>query len=517
MTTSSFTPAGTTSTVEKMRRIIRQMRASDDMAVSLRDELADAADDVESGRSVFGHHHMTITVYAESLATLDRAVAELRKAGQAGGTVFVVEDFAARAAWFAQHPGNYRYRVRAAMVSSTNFVDMAALHGRPAGRGAAETPWGKVLTEFPTPASELYRLNLHAPGSPEDEPSPGHSLLVGKTGSGKSLVMNFLIAQALERGARVFAFDKDQGLEMGLRALGGTYTPIRIGQPPGLNPFASEIDDRGIGWLTDWIAALLEEGGTQLTPDQSRALAEAVRENAGHARLRSLAHFAEQFTALDDGGDLKGRLSEWQQGGRFGWIFDTEGPDTLSLEGDLIGIDMTEIMDLNRERMAVLSYLFRRIERLVEDRRPSLIVLDEAWKLLDDGYFANRLKDWMLTMRKKNVALVMLIQQTSQLEESKAGRAIVENTVTRMIFPNADARAEDYALIGLNTAECEAAARSAVGRKMLVKSAGDIVMLDADLSPLGPILTILGGGAAGERLAGPGWREDPEFWRCAWQ
>lgn len=243
--TSSFAPIASTSAVDRIRLIIRQMRASDDMAVSLRNELAEAADEVASGRVIFGTHHMTATVYADTPDDLDRAVSELRKAGQAGGALFVVEDFAARAAWFAQNPGNFRYRARAAMVSSANFADMAALHGRPAGRRAEETPWGRILTEFPTPASEIYRLNLHAPGSPDREPSPGHTLVVGKTGSGKSLVTNFLIAQALERGVRVFAFDKDQGLEMGLRALGGSYTRIRTGQPPGLNPFASEVDARG--------------------------------------------------------------------------------------------------------------------------------------------------------------------------------------------------------------------------------------------------------------------------------
>ena len=39
-------------------------------------------------------------------------------------------------------------------------------------------------------------------------------------------------------------------------------------------------------------------------------------------------------------------------------------------------------------------------------------------------------------------------------------------------------------------------------------------MVDTDLSALGPLLTILGGGMAGEALAGPGWwRERPDFWR----
>ncbi len=511
--TQSFTPVGNTAAVEKMRLTMRQMGASDDMAVSLREQLAEAADDVDSGRVIFGEHHMTATVYAENEDVLERAVAEMRRAGQLAGATLIPEGFAARATWFAQMPGNFRYRARSSMISSRNFVDLAALHARPEGRSAEQTPWGSVLTQMPTPEGEIYNLNLHAPGKPGAEPSAGHTVIVGKTGSGKSLLTMFLIAQAMQRGARVFAFDKDRGLEMAIRALGGDYTEIRAGQTPGLNPFAAETGDRGIGWLTDWICALIEADGTTLTGAQANAVADAVRENALHRRQQTIRHFANLFKSLDDGQDLYERLSQWRQSGRYGWVLDHAGEDSFALDGDLIGIDMTELMDLERERMAILSYLFRRIECLVEDGRPTLIVLDEAWKLLDDGYFAKRLKDWMLTMRKKNTALVMLVQQVSHLEDSRAGRAIIENAVTRLILPNAEAKPESYAVLGLNDAECAIATASSAGRRVLLRGPGESVLLNGDLSALGPAMTILGGGGAGKRLVGPDWQDNPDFWR----
>ena len=85
------------------------------------------------------------------------------------------------------------------------------------------------------------------------------------------------------------------------------------------------------------------------------------------------------------------------------------------------GFDLTEVLDIPNVRTAWLSYVFRRIERTIEDGRPTLVVLDEAWKLLDDAYFQSRLKDWMLTMRKKNVAVIMLTQRVSHIAESRAG------------------------------------------------------------------------------------------------
>ena len=83
------------------------------------------------------------------------------------------------------------------------------------------------------------------------------------------------------------------------------------------------------------------------------------------------------------------RLLEWTSDGRYGWIFGQSLEDTFSLEGDVVGFDLTGILDSEseKERMAVLSYLFRRVEREIEDRRPTIIIIDEAWKALDNAYF----------------------------------------------------------------------------------------------------------------------------------
>ncbi|MBF6787597.1 type IV secretion system protein B4, partial [Acinetobacter baumannii] len=126
------------------------------------------------------------------------------------------------------------------------------------------------------------------------------------------------------------------------------------------------------------------------------------------------------------------RIHEWTETGRYGWIFGQTRADTFSLEGEVVGFDLTGILDREseRERMAVLSYLFRRVERLIEDRRPTIIVVDEAWKALDTSYFAERLSNWLVTARKQNAAVVMMTQYASQLESTRTGKTIVEAVPT---------------------------------------------------------------------------------------
>ena len=117
----------------------------------------------------------------------------------------------------------------------------------------------------------------------------------------------------------------------------------------------------------------------------------AVEQNAAASpQLRSFQSFETLFRALDDDGELQARIAEWSPGGRFGWVFADAGASAIDVSGDTHGFDMTEILDMATERMAVLAYVFRLIERQVEDRRPTVIILDEAWKLLDDPYFALR-------------------------------------------------------------------------------------------------------------------------------
>ncbi len=511
--TNSFTPIAPNLMAERIQRIIRQMRASDDAAVSLRDELMEAADDQEAGRVAFGNHHLSIAVYAPDRDVLDRAGAEIRRAGQEMTAVIVRERMAAKAIYFAQAPGNYGYRARKAPISSTNFADFAALHGSTIGRPASKSPWGETVTILPTTGAAGYRFNFHEPGSPDDEPTVGHTLIIGRTGSGKSVLAAFLAAQAQRAGARLFFFDKDRGLEMAIRALGGRYRLIQAGVPTGLDPLRTETDARGQAWLIDWFTALVSRAH-ELSGDQARQVQRAVEQNAAaDPQLRSFDNFTTLFRSLDDGGDLHARVAEWAPGGRFGWLFNGTA-SVIDVSGDVLGFDMTEILDMGVERMAVLSYIFRLIERQVEDRRPTVIVLDEAWKLLDDAYFVSRLENWLVTLRKMNVVVIMMTQFPGQLASIRVGRTIVETAPTQVLFPNDRARPEDYEVLRVERKEAELLVQPNVGRRTaLVRSAGDSVFVNVDLSALGSFLAVLGGGRAGAARVGANWINKPDFWR----
>ncbi|MFK7846058.1 MAG: type IV secretion protein, partial [Rhodothermales bacterium] len=163
-------------------------------------------------------------------------------------------------------------------------------------------------------------------------------------------------------------------------------------------------------------------------------------------------------------------------------------------------------------RTAWRSYVFPGIERAVADERPTLLVMAEAWKLLADPYFQTRLKDWMLTMRKKNVAVILLTQRVSHITESAAGGAIIESVTTKLIYLSNRNTHEELAPFNLSDRERDFLTQSNIGHRLaLMQSGDDSTIIDMDLHALGPLLGVLGGGK-GEG-AQSGWRDNPEFWK----
>ena len=512
--TNSFTPRRSNEMVEKIQRVFRQRGASDDAGVSLTEQLIEAADDAASGRSVFGDHHCSVQVFADSPDELETAAAEIWRAGQDTGAVLVREGWAAKPLYFAQAPGNWAYRIRDGIISAQNFADLAAFHKTSRGRAPEDSPWGTNITAFPTVTSGLIRFNFHETGHRSDEPSVGHTLVLGRTGSGKTLGTAFLMAQARRVHARLIVFDKDQGFEMALRAMGGSYSEIKAGVPTGFNPLATETDPRGAAWLNEWLSDILSRH-QPLSTVQSIALTEAVRQIvAADAPLRHFAGLESLLASTDDDGDLVARVREWTAPGRYGWLFAREAGEQIAIGEEVLGIDMTELLDLTTERSALLAYLFRRIERMIEDRRPTIIVIDEAWKMLADDIFVRRLHDWLVTMRKRNCVVMMLTQTPGHLDDSPVGQIIAESVATQILFPNPRANPEDYKILRLNAREAEFLASPTGGLRLaLLRSGGDSVFINTDLAGLGGLTRVLGGGRTGDEQAPTGWRNTPGFWR----
>ena len=468
----------------RMNLALRRMRSAEDEAVSLRDELGMAKDEVAAGRAGFGEHHTTIAIHADDLALLDTQVAEVIALLADLGITGVREDIALEPTYWAQFPGNFKYIVRRGLVSTTNFASLASLHNFPVGR-ARRNHWGDAVTLFETTAAGPYFFNFH-------QRDLGNFTVIGPSGSGKTVVLNFLLAQARKYDPRIIFFDKDRGAELFIRAIGGSYDRLRPGEPSGLNPLQLEDTPANRSFLIEWLSSLaggLDEAEAELVRD---ALDTNSLQPIERRRLR---HFVELFRGGDRprADDLYGRLKPWWGKGDRAWLFDNER-DTTDLAEQSVGFDMTAILDDPVARTPAMLYFFHRVEERL-DGSPSIIVIDEGWKALDDEVFVRRIKDWEKTVRKRNGIVGFATQSAQDALESKIASAIIEQAATQIFMINPKARAEDYINgFGLSAHEYDLVRTLPDSSHcFLIRHGNDSVVARLDLSGEKEMLAILSG------------------------
>ncbi|HWU02790.1 MAG TPA: VirB4 family type IV secretion/conjugal transfer ATPase [Novosphingobium sp.] len=484
--------------VARMDLALRRMRAGDDAAHSLRDELALAKDEAAAGRAAFGEHHMSVGLRAPTQAMLDTQVAEAQAALADLGIVAVREDLGLEAAFWAQFPGNFSFIARRALIGSANFASLASGHNFATGRAQGNL-WGDAVTLFETTAAGPYHFNFH-------QGDLGNFMVIGPSGSGKTVIVNFLLAQAQRFAPRIAFFDKDRGAELFIRAIGGRYSVLRPGENSGLNPLLLPDTAANRRFLCEWVACLA--GGLR-NAEEVQLVAGAVADNyAAPMALRRLSGFVQLLRGHQrpTPDDLYARLQTWWGNGVHAWLFDNAAPagrlcDGVDLSQATVGFDMTCLLDDPVLRTPAMMYLFHRVDERL-DGTPAIVVVDEGWKALDDEVFAARIRDWEKTIRKRGGLLGFVTQNAEDALASRVGSAIVEQSATQIFTPNPRARAEDYmAGFGLTAHELELIRTLPdTSRCFLVKQGRDSAVARLNLAGEEEILTILSGREKSVRL-----------------
>ena len=168
--------------------------------------------------------------------------------------------------------------------------------------------------------------------------------------------------------------------------------------------------------------------------------------------------------------DLREALHPFTLDGAHGALLDADH-DTLS-SNSVQCFEMESLMEQGSS-YPVLTFLFHRLSERF-DGRPTLLILDEAWLFLDHPLFAARIRDWLKTLRKKNVSVIFATQSLSDIAESSIAPALIESCPTRIFLPNPRAiepqNGEVYSRFGLNDRQIEIIARATPKRDYYLQS-----------------------------------------------
>jgi type IV secretion system protein VirB4 len=503
-----------------LQRQFNRMANAGDFAVSQAAELKDALDALTSNDFVMGDHHFALQVLADigegadttpagRLKVLNDGVALARSLLADTGMLVAREDLALEAAFWAQLPGNFPVRPRKSPITSRNLAAMAPFHNYPMGR-AAGNHWGDALTVLITSARSPYYFSLHAsdPGDPDggSRKDTGHTLICGPTGSGKTVLIGFLISMLARQDVTQIVFDKDRGLEILVRALGGEYLPLRNGTPTGFNPLQLPVTPVNVEFLKTWLHELCAmQGGNAMTAGSVRDLSDLDQALRGtlalDASARRLSRLVEFLDPTDPEG-LHARLSRWCESGRgeYAWVFDNP-VDTLASrlpDRSVIGFDVTEFLDHALTRAPITLYLFHLVRQLLDGRK-LVCWMDEFWRLLADPAFEAFAKDGPKTWRKLNGVMCLATQSASDVLQSPISRTLVEQTPTKIFFPNADASFQEYTEgFGLTSQEFRLLKEQLEpgSRMFLVKQAHHSVVCQLDLKDFDGELKVISGRVA---------------------
>jgi type IV secretion system protein VirB4 len=327
-----------------------------------------------------------------------------------------------------------------------------------------------------TKGATPFRLTLHVG-------DVGHSLIVGPTGAGKSVLLSMLALQFRRYPrSQLVIFDKGRSARAATLGMGGVWYELGVKGGLAFQPLR-DVDDEGTRlWALAWLCGVLAHERVLITPEVKETVWSALK-SLGSAPVGERTMTG--LVALLSRDALRQALTPYTLEGPYGRFLDADA-DLLS-GADVLTFEMEELMALPGLVAPVLTYLFHALEARF-DGRPTLLVLDEAWLFLDDPLFADRIREWLKTLRKKNVAVIFATQSLSDIADSQIAPAIIESCPTRIFLPNPRAlepfQSEAYRRFGLNDAQVRLIAEAFPKRDYYLQSRAGNRLFELGLGPV---------------------------------
>lgn len=434
----------------------------------------------------FGYLTTSICVHHKDPNIAEQRIRAIERIINGRGFVTIHETVNAVDAWLGSLPGNPYANIRTPLVSTLNLSHLMPLSAVWAGPHKNEhlddAPLLYATTEGHTP----FRLVTH-------QSDVGHTLIVGPTGSGKSVLLALLTAQFKRyKGAQIFTFDKGRSARAMTYALGGDFYDLGAEDTLVFQPLKDIDNDTERAWALEWIVGLLVGEGIESNPD--------IRETVWSA-LENLASAPTQqrtltgLSALLQSNDLRQALQPYTLDGAHGRLLD--GSEETLAVNTVQCFEMESLMASKALVLPVLTYLFHRLEARF-DGKPTLLILDEAWVFLDNPIFSQTIREWLKVLRKKNVSVIFATQSLADIADSSIAPAIIESCPSRIFLPNDRAmepqQSEAYGQFGLNKRQIQIVASSTPKRDYYFQSRAGNRLFDLTLGDVA--LVFCGAGSA---------------------
>lgn len=456
-------------------------------------EVLASIEDSDTNHQSLTEYAMAVILQGESMEEIDFGESEVQRICRLFGVTPVREGWVTQATFFNQFPTydtlprTYRYLSR---------VVATAISFEKPSEGFGKSDWGKgAISIFRTTSGSAYQFQFHV--SPEDS-AVAHCCIIGPTGQGKTTLLTFLAGQAMRHpDLKVFFFDRHRGAEIFTRAIGGAYVGFEGDEKNvSLNPFDCDNNVNNRAFLRRWMRAIT------LVDDavSEKEIARAVTTAFDYLRPEERRMTNLYKSCFSPTGNMRRELFKWVNPDQYGNIFNAD-TDSLDLKSKrFMAFDFTHIFEDETLAPAVISYIMHRIQSETgETGVPSLIMIDETAPMLKHPMFRDYFAIGLQEGRKKRQAYLCAFQQPNIIDKLGVGEVIRGQCQTVIFFRNPQAMPEDYTNWNLTNAETDfifgKSYRDFPYAILLSRPAtGESVILDVDLSGLGPYLRLYNSG-----------------------
>ena len=378
----------------------------------------------------FGDSQITILLINKELKGLNQNIESAVKKLSKLGIVITRRDLRLEECFWAQLPANFSFVSRKKAISTSTVAGFASLYNFPAGKVEGSV-WGKPVTLFHTAKGTPYFFNFH-------DGANGHTSIVGPKGGGKTVLMNFLLSEARKFNTKLFLFDQERASKVFIKSIGGYYTIIKPSEKSpeyAFNPFQMDDTVENKDFLRKWLVILAESFGEKISDAEKKHLSGLVDHMYGLPQeKRKLSSLSKMF----GNANLTKKMSVWHSDGEYAHLFDNDRKGIVSLYGAIYGFGMSHVVEDKTCLGPVLSYLFHRVEMSL-DGTPSIIVLDEAWNLVNNPLFAPTLSSWLDRMREKNAIVIFATETVLNDRKNEVTNVVVNKIATQIFLANQDA------------------------------------------------------------------------------
>jgi type IV secretion system protein VirB4 len=408
----------------------------DDAKESQVRELGKGIEEIELHGNYFGQFSLTVVLYDPNLAVVEKAAAEFYKIFSVHDAQLFEERYNLLNAFLAAVPGNYAFNLRSLYLLNTNYADLSFLFTLHSGEVRNPHLRSEYLAVLETSHGTPYFLNLHYR-------DVAHTIILGRTGSGKSFLLNFLITNLQKYDPLTFVFDLGGSFESLTRLFGGTYLRVGVAAPDfSINPFCLPPTKANLDFLALFAKVLLGSNFGSLDPATDREL---------YAQIENLYSLDPALRTLDILSNTLPRplacaLAKWLRGGQFGFLFDNP-QDTISFSRFQC-FDFQQMSRYPELLEPLLFYVLHRANDVIANPDSSAtfkaFFIDEAWVFLKNPSVRQYVTQAVKTWRKHNAAMILSTQSLDELKRSDLRDIILESCATKIFLANPDMDQELY-------------------------------------------------------------------------